>query len=57
MQLRSLSLLEAMAAVWIRHQVKLFIVFHQFIDQTLCSLVMHVVVAGAVYQERFAFEL
>jgi hypothetical protein len=41
----SLPFTDAVTPVWVCHELKLFVVFNQFIQQHISILVMHVVVS------------
>ena len=46
-----------MAPVWVRHELKLLIVFHEFIHQHLCIIKMDVVIACTVDVQQISFQV
>ena len=48
---------DAVGAVGVGHHREYLVVFDQFVDKTLSSLVMDIVVARAVNEEQIALEL
>ena len=57
MQWRALTFDDTVSAIRVRHEVELSIVLDQFILQSLCTLVMYVVFARAMYQQQFTHQI
>ena len=52
-----LALADGVGAIRISHHGESFVVFDQLVDQSFCSLVMAIVVAGAVNQQEISLEI
>ena len=57
MQLCAFPAADAVLPIRIGQHVERLVVFNEFVDQALCSLVVHIVIAGAVNEQQFALEL
>ena len=51
------AFIKAVTAIGVGHEIKLAIVFDQFIDQSLCALIVHIIIPGTVYQQQFPHQL
>lgn len=48
---------DAVCAVWITHHLELPAIFDQFVDQHFCSLVVYIIVAGAMNNQEISLEI